>query len=331
MTKRLAANALTALGLLLSAAAGPAFAQTKLTFGTDWLAEGEQGGYWAVAMGFYKKHGLDVTIEMGGPQINGNAAVMAGLVDAQLSSGSSGALGMVQQSIPVVAVAAFFQKDPQVLISHPGMGADTLAEMTGKPIMISSGARTGYWLLLRAKFGFTDDQIRPYNFSMAPFLADKNLIQEGFVSSEPFQIERAGGVKPVVNLLADNSYSSWSTVVLVQSKMVADKPDIVKALVEASIEGWYSYMYGDPAPGDALIRATNKNMSQETIDNARKMMREYGIMDSGDSLKAGIGVMPEARWQEFLDVMAGAGLYKADLDVKKAFTNQFVGHAMPWA
>jgi len=323
MFRRLAAPAfaLMALGLL----ATPAAAQTKFTFGTDWLAEAEHGGFYqAVAMGFYKKHGLDVTIKMGGPQINGNAAIAAGIVDGQMSSGSFGALSMVQQDIPVVAVAAYFQKDPQVLISHPGQGSDTIAQMKGKPIMISAGARSGYWLFLRAKFGFTDDQMRPYNFSMAPFLADKTTIQQGFVSSEPYQIERAGGEKPVVNLLADSGYTSYSNVVLVQKKMVAEHPDVVKAFVEASTEGWYSYLYGDPTPGNALIRAANKDMTQETIDNALKVMKAYGIADSGDSLTTGLGTMTEARWQDFLNVMTSAGLYKPGLDVKQAFTTQFV-------
>jgi NitT/TauT family transport system substrate-binding protein len=322
MLRSLAAAAVALLMVVF-----PASAQTKFTFGTDWLAEAEHGGFYqALAMGFYKKHGLDVTIKMGGPQINGNAAIASGLVDAQMSSGSFGALTMVQQGIPVVAVGAFFQKDPQVLISHPGAGSDTIAQMKGKPIMISTGARTGYWLFLRAKFGFTDDQMRPYNFSMAPFLADKTAIQQGFVSSEPFQIERAGGVVPVVNLLADSGYSSYSNVVLMQSKMVAEKPEIVRAFVEASIEGWYSYMYGDPAPGNALIRAANKDMTQDTIDYSIKVMKAYGIVDSGDSLKTGIGTMTEARWQDFLDVMATSGLYAKTLDVKKAFTTQFVNN-----
>jgi NitT/TauT family transport system substrate-binding protein len=310
---------------LMLLAATPALAQTKFTFGTDWLAEAEHGGFYqALALGFYKKHGLDVTIKMGGPQINGNSAIATGIVDGQMSSGSFGALTMVQQDIPVVAVAAMFQKDPQVLISHPGQGSDTLAQMKGKPIMISTGARTGYWLFLKAKFGFTDDQIRPYNFSMAPFMADKTTIQQGFVSSEPYQIERAGGEKPIVNLLADNGYTSYSNVILVQSKMVAEHPDVVKAFVEASIEGWYSYMYGDPAPGNALIKAANHDMTQDTIDSSIKVMKQYGIVDSGDSLKDGIGTMNKARWQEFLDVMAGAGLYRKDLDVSKAFTTAFV-------
>lgn len=317
------------LGGLLAAPATLRFALgqalTKVTFGTDWLAEAEHGGFYqAVANGFYKKHGLDVTIKMGGPQINGNAAIAAGLVDFQMSSGSFGAISMLQQEIPAIAVAALFQKDPQVLISHPGQGHDTLAQMKGKPIMISAGARSGYWLFLQKKFGFTDDQIRPYNFSMAPFLADKSVIQQGFVSSEPYQIEKASGEKPVVNLLADSGYTSYSNVVLAQTQTVANRADVVKAFVEGSIEGWYSYIYGDPTPGNALILQANKDMKQDVIDNSIKVLKQYGIVDSGDSLTLGIGAMTAARWQDFYATMRDAGLYKPGLDVTKAFTTQFV-------
>jgi NitT/TauT family transport system substrate-binding protein len=305
--------------------AAPAIAQTKFTFGTDWLAEAEHGGFYeAVALGLYKKHGLDVTIRMGGPQVNPDQSIASGIVDAQMSSGSFGALFMVQQSIPVQAVAAYFQKDPQVLISHPGVGEDTLTEMKGKPIMISSAARTGYWLFLKARFGFTDEQIRPYNFSMAPFLADPHAIQQGFVSSEPYQIEKQSHQKPVVNLLADNGYSSYSNVVLMQTKMIHDHPDVVRNFIEASTEGWYDFMYGDAKPGIDAILAANPDMTRDTVLAAIATMKQYGIVDSGDSLTMGIGAMTDARWKAFFDVMSQAGLYPASLDYAKAFTTQFV-------
>ena len=306
-------------------AAWPAAAQTKVVFGTDWMAEAEHGGFYqALAMGFYKKHGLDVTIKMGGPQANPPQAVATGLVDFQMSSGSFSVLNMATQDIPVIAVASFFQKDPQVLISHAGAGLDTLAEMKGKPVMVSSAARNGYWLFLRAKFGFTDDQIRPYNFQMAPFLADKQAIQQGFVSAEPYQIERVTKERPVVNLLADNGYASYSNLVLTQSKMVKERPEVVRAFIEASIEGWYSYMNGDPAPGNALIMEANKDMTPDTIANSIKVMKEYGIVDSGDSLTLGIGAMTDARWKAFFDTMVTAGLYKPALDYHRAFDTSFV-------
>ena len=303
---------------------GPTTGPAKVTFGTDWLAEAEHGGFYqAVAAGLYRKHGLDVTIRMGGPQNNPPQQIAAGVVDFQLSSGSFAALSMAQQDIPVVAVAAFFQKDPQVLISHAGAGSDTLAAMKGKPIMISTASRTGYWLFLKAKFGFTDDQVRPYTFSLAPYLQDKTAIQQGFVSSEPFQIEKATGQKPVVNLLADNGYASYSNVILTQSKTVRDKPELVRAFIEASIEGWRDYM-NDPALGNALIRKDNPDMTQDVLDAAIKTMREYGIVDSGDSKTLGLGAMTDARWKSMFDTMAAAGLYKADLDYRRAFTLAFV-------
>lgn len=327
IAKRLLLAALLAAATALAQIplAQPAAAQTKITFGTDWLAQAEHGGYYqAVAKGFYKKRGLDVTIRMGGPGTNATQMVATGVTDIQMTSGSFGPLFMVQQDIPVIAVASFFQKDPQVLIAHPGAGFDTLASMKGKPVMISAAARAGYWLFLKAKFGFTDDQIKPYNFSMAPFLADKTAIQQGFVSSEPYVIEKTGNVKPVVHLLADNGYSSYSNLVLVTRKMAEEKADIVRAFIEASTEGWYDYIYGDPEPGNALIRAANKDMTQDTIDNSIKVMKAYGIVDSGDSLTLGVGAMTEARWKDFFDTMSAAGLYKPDLDWKKAFTLAFV-------
>jgi NitT/TauT family transport system substrate-binding protein len=250
--------------------------------------------------------------------------VAAGVTDFQVSSGSFGALNVVSQDIPVVAVAAYFQKDPQVLIAHPGAGHDTLAAMKGKPVMISAGARSGYWLFLKAKYGFSDTQIRPYNYSMAPFLADKAAIQQGFVSSEPYQIARLSGEMPVVHLLADSGFANYSTVILATRKTVTQRAEVVRAFVEASTEGWYSYLYGDPAPGDALIRQANKDMPQDVLDDARAVMKRYGIVDSGDSLALGIGAMTEARWRGFFETMAQAGLYKADLDWRRAFVLDFV-------
>ena len=313
-----------AMLLLAGMAQAQTPALTKVIFGTDWLAEAEHGGFYqAVAAGLYRQHGLDVTIRMGGPQNNPPQQIAAGVVDFQLSSGSFAALSMAQQDIPVVAVASFFQKDPQVLISHAGSGSDTLAAMKGKPIMISTAARNGYWLFLKAKFGFTDDQVRPYTFSLAPYLQDKAAIQQGFVSSEPYQIEKATGQKPVVHLLADHGFASYSNVILTQSKTVRDRPEVVRAFIEASIEGWRDYMK-DPTVGNALIRKDNPDMTQDVLDAAVKTMREYGIVDSGDSTTLGLGAMTDARWKSMFETMVAAGLYKADLDYRRAFTLAFV-------
>ena len=302
---------------------GPAGAQS-VTFGTDWKAEAEHGGYYqAIAAGIYKKHGLEVTLRQGGPSVNHAQLLAAEVLDFALASNSFGPLNFAQQNIPMLAVAALFQKDPSVLIAHPGQGNDSLAALKGKPIMISGDTRTGSWLFLKQKFGYTDDQIRPYNFSVAPFLADPKAVQQGYLSSEPYTIE-GQGVKPVVLLIADAGYASYGSVIQCSLKLAHDNPDLVQRFVNASIEGWYSYLYGDPSPGNALIKKDNPEMNDALIAYGVAKIKDYGIVDSDDSKKDGIGAMSDARWQDFYATMSKAGLYPAGMDYKKAYTLQFV-------
>ena len=302
---------------------GTAGAQS-VTFGTDWKAEAEHGGYYqAIAAGIYKKYGLEVNLRQGGPSVNHAQLLAAEVLDFALASNSFGPLNFAQQNIPMLAVAALFQKDPSVLIAHPGQGNDSLAALKGKPIMISGDTRTGSWLFLKQKFGYTDDQIRPYNFSVAPFLADPKAVQQGYLSSEPYTIEKEG-VNPVVMLIADSGYASYGSVIEVSVKTAQEKPDLVQRFVDASIEGWYSYLYGDPTPGNTLIKKDNPEMNDALIGYGMRKIKEYGIVDSGDAKVNGIGAMSEARWKEFYQTMSTAGLYPAGMDDKKAYTLQFV-------
>jgi NitT/TauT family transport system substrate-binding protein len=317
--------AVLALGAAAAVGAAPARALDQVTFGTDWQAEAEHGGYYqALATGIYAKDGLQVTLRQGGPQVNHTQLLAAGRLDFDEAPNSFTGLNFVQQSIPMVAVAAFFQKDPSVLIAHPGVGNDSLAALKGKPIMIGADTRVGYWLFLKAKFGYSDSQIRPYNFNMTPFLADKNAVQQGYLTSEPFLIEQQGHIKPEVFLLADNGYSSYGSLIETSQKLVDTKPDLVQRFVNASIEGWYSYLYGDPAPANKLIKADNPEQSDDLLNYARDMMKSRGVVDSGDSKQHGIGAMNDARWQDFFDVMSAEGLYPKNLDWKKAYTLHFV-------
>ena len=311
--------------VLVALAALPAatWAADKVTLGTDWKAEAEHGGYYqAIATGIYAKYGLEVELRQGGPQVNHAQLLAAGRLDFDETPNSFIPLNFVKENIPMVAVAAMFQKDPMVLIAHAGVG-NSLAALKGKPIMIGADTRVGVWLFLKAKFGFTDDQIRPYNFNIAPFMADQNAVQQGYVTSEPFLIEKAGG-KPQVFLVANEGYASYASVIQTSRKMVEQKPDLVQRFVNASIEGWYSYLYGDPSPGNALIKKDNPEQTDELLAYADKKIREYGIVDSGDSVKLGIGAMTDDRWKAFHAVMSEQGVYAANLDVKKAYTLQFV-------
>ena len=305
-------------------AAGTAQAMDKVIFQTNWRAEAEHGGFYqALATGIYKKYGIDATIRMGGPQQDPSAMLLAGKVDFIMANGLAG-LNYAKEKLPFIVIASAFQKDPQVLLSHASAGIKGFADMKGKPIMIGATARTSFWPFLRVKFGFTDDQIRPYTFNMAPFIADKKAIQQAFLTSEPYAIRKASGEMPVVHLLADAGYDNYQETINTSVRLVKEKPDLVQRFVNASIEGWYSYLNNDPAPANALIRKDNPDMSEDEIAYSIKAMKEHGIVDSGDSKKFGIGAMTDERWARFAKVMIQAGLYPADLDVKKAYTLQFV-------
>lgn len=297
----------------------------KLSFQTNWRAQAEHGGYYlAAANGIYKKYGIETEIRPGGPQQNPSQLLLGGRVDMSMST-SFEAIRFAQENIPFLCIASIFQKDPQVIISHPNQGNDTLAALKGKPILIGAEGRTAFWPFLRAKFGFTDEQIRPYTFNMAPFLADKNLSQQGFLSSEPFAIQKAG-VNPVVHLLADSGFEAYNTTINVSRKLVTEKKDLIQRFVTASLEGWAQYMKGgaEAAAANARILKDNPGLDQEKLDYAVKVMNERGIVQSGDALTLGIGAMTDARWERFYSSMRDVGVFPAGVDFKKAYSLDFV-------
>lgn len=302
----------------------PAAAADKVVFGLDWLAEAEYGGYYqAIAQGIYAKHGLDVTIRQGGPQVNQAQLLLAGRLDFTIAGNSFLALNFARENLPFVVVAAIFQKDPAVIIAHPGMGNDSFLALKGEPIMIGSDTRVGWWNFLKQKFGYTDDQIRPYAFSLAPFLADKKAIQQGYLGSEPFLVKQQGGFDPVVLLLSDAGFSGYGSLIATSAELVAKHPDLVQRFVDATAEGWRSYLESDPKPGDTLIKQANPDMTDALLDYGREALRSHGIVESGDALTYGIGAMTDERWKSFFDSMAQTGLYPSDMDYKRAYTLQF--------
>ena len=317
-------------GAALVAVTGTAQAQLELVYVTDWKAQAEHGGmYQAVAEGLYDKYGLDVTIRMGGPAIDVQQLMAAGAVDLGTGSNSFFPLNLLQAGADVQAVMAMFQKDPQILMTHPRDDVASIADMAGMPIMISTGSITSFWVWLDHQYGFTQDMIRPYTFNMAPFLVDETAIQQGYLSSEPF-LALSEGVDPEVYLIADTGYPSYSSLALVPTSLIEENPEAVEGFVNATIEGWYSYLYGDPTPGNELILADNPEMTLDKIEYGIEKMLEFGILDSGDALELGIGAMSDARWQEFFSLMVEAGIYDAGLDVTDAYTLDFVnqGHGM---
>jgi len=309
----------------LIALASPALALDKVTFGTNWLADPEAGGYYqAVVDGTYAKYGLDVTILPGGPQSNGGMLLVAGKIQFFMGGDMIGDFLSVEQDIPTIAVAADFQKDPQIFMSHPGVGLDKWTDLPKATAFVSNGALASFYAWMRLAWGFKDENVKPYNFNSAPFIADKNSIQQGYLTSEPFEVERQGGFKPNVFLLADQGYSTYATLIEARRDFVAEHPDVVQRFVDASAIGWYHYLYGDNAKANAAIKNDNPEITDEQIAFSVAKMKEYGVVDSGDTLKLGIGAMNDARVKDFFDKMVKVGIVKSGTDYKKAFTLQFV-------
>ncbi|WP_309630033.1 ABC transporter substrate-binding protein [Brevundimonas sp.] len=299
--------------------------RVRIRFATDWRAQAEHGGFYqALASGEYARRGLDVQIVQGGPGVNVPQLLASGAVEAGMGSNGFIVMNLAQEGVPVKAVAAIMQKDPQVLIAHPGQGIETIADLKGRPILLSDASVTAFWVWLKSKYGFTDDQVRKYTFNSAPFLADKRVAQQGYVTSEPYTIEKAAGFKPNVFLLADEGYPGYATMILVPDSLIAKNPAAVKAFVEATAQGWKDYLNGDPSAADALIRKDNPEMTQDVLDQARGKLKSYGIVESGDAMTGGIGAMTDVRWAQFFEMASSQGVYPKTLDYKKAYTLQFV-------
>jgi len=313
-----------ALAAVPGARVGLAQSLDRVSFQTNWRAQAEHGGYYqAVAAGIYRRHGLEVDLRAGGPLQNPAQLLLAGRVDFIMSSGFQ-ALSYVREDIPFLTIGAIMQKDPAILMTHEGNGINSFEDMRGRPILVGAGGRVTYWPFLRARFGFTDEQVRPYTFNIQPWLADRMAIQQGFLSSEPFSAI-AAGVRPKAFLIADAGYENYQTTIDVSQRMVNDRPDVVQRFVNATMEGWSQYMRGENvAAANAMIIRDNPEMDQPRIDYAVRVMNEQGIVLSGDALQLGVGAMTDARWQSFYNSTRDVGLNPANLDFKKAYDLRFI-------
>ena len=308
-----------------------AIAQEKVTFATNWKAQAGHGGFYqAVADGTYKKLGLDVEIQMGGPQVNNRPLLAAGKIDFLMAGNLLLSFDNVKNGVPTVVVGAIFQKDPQVIIAHPGQGYDTWADLKKAPAaFISKDGQFSFWQWMKADHGFKDEQLKPYTFNSGPFLADKKSVQQGYGISEPISIKKAAGFDPVVHLLADQGFSTYSTTIETRWDLVRTKPETVRKFVEGSIIGWNNYLYGDRKAANEMIKKANPEATDELIEASVGLMKKMGIVDSGEALTNGIGAMSAARIKDFHDKMVKAGLYKAgEVDLTKVATTQFVNRKL---
>ena len=301
-------------------------APEKVSYLTNWRAQAEHGGFYlAVANGIYRKHGIECDLRQGGPSLNISQLLLSGRVDMVMSN-SFEAFTYVREQAPFFTIAAIFQKDPQVLIGHPGSGFTSFDKLKGRTLLISNGGRVTYWPYLRKKYGLSDAQVRPYNFNMAPFLADPNSVQQGFLSSEPYSIQQALGKAPDVMLIADAGFSAYQTTIAISRKVAGEKKELIQRFVDASLEGWAQYLKGGPAieAANALIKQANPEQTDDRIAYAIKVLNERGIVMSGEALTGGIGAMSDARWQGFYDSMGDVDVLAKGLRVGDAYTLEFV-------
>jgi NitT/TauT family transport system substrate-binding protein len=313
---------------LLSTAA---LAADKVVFATNWKAQAAHGGFYqALADGTYAKAGLDVEIRPGGPQVNNRPLLPAGKIDFLMTGNLLHSFDNVKNGVPVITVASLFQKDPQALFAHPGQGVKNFDDLKKLPVVfIAKDAQFSWWAWLKADYGFKDEQLRPYNYNLGPFLANPRSAQQGYAVEEPISIEKQGGFKPVTFLLADHGYSTYSTTIEARMETVQKRPDLVKRFVDASIIGWVNYLYGDRRKADALIRQDNPEMTDAMIAQSVQLMKDLGVVDSGDSLTLGIGAMKPERVKDFYEKMVRAGLYKpGEVDLNKVITLQFVNQGV---
>jgi NitT/TauT family transport system substrate-binding protein len=314
-----------AVASVLCASAGAQPALEKVSFGTNWVAEAEHGGhYQALVDGTYRKYGLDVTIVPGGPNVNNRLLLPVGKLDFFMSANTLQSFDAVEQNIPTLAVAAMFQKDPQVLIAHPDQGIEKFEDLKKLTLFISREGLASYFQWLKADFGFSEAQVKPYTSNAQPFLADKRSAMQGYVTSEPYAIEKQAGFRPKVFLLADQGFNSYSTLIETRRDLVEKRPDLVQRFVDASIIGWANYLYGDSKAANALIKRQNPEMTDELLAYSIAKMKEYGIVMSGDTATLGIGAMTDARMRSFFDKMVRAGVIKASLPLERSYTLQFV-------
>ena len=316
--KGFAAAGALALGATMGMAEGK-----KVVFGTNWLPQAEHGGFYqSVADGTYAACGLDVEIVSGGPQVNNRALLLAGRIDFHMGGDMLQAFNAVKEGIPVVAVAAIFQKHPQVILTHPGEAAswEDLKDLT---LLIGDNGFASYYQWMMAEYGFTAEQRQPYTFNPAPFIADKRKGMQGYLSSEPYAVEKEAGFKPNVYLIADAGYSSYATTIETMADTIATSPEVVQCFVDGSVTGWYNYLYGDGTAADERIKAENPDITQDKIEFAKDMMRKNGIVDSGSALEMGIGSMTDQVIGDFYQKMVDAGVVDDGLDWKSSYTLDF--------
>jgi NitT/TauT family transport system substrate-binding protein len=246
----------------------------KVTLQLDWVAEPEHGGFYqALAKGYFKEAGLDVTILEGGQ----NAFVMQKLATGKVDIGqadSTNTLIAIAQGLPVIQIGAVFQNDPSVLMLHADNPVKRFEDLDGKTIM----ARPEWAFLLYLKYKYhINFNLIPQEFSVANFIADKNFIQQGYYTAEPYYIVKGGAKYPKFLFAWDAGFDAY-TAIVANRPWAERNPDKLRAFMAAYIRGEKDYIEGDPTPAHDIMKRLNKNDTDDFLAFCRKMMIDGGLV-----------------------------------------------------
>ncbi|PQO24107.1 nitrate ABC transporter substrate-binding protein [Rhodobacteraceae bacterium WD3A24] len=322
-------NRIIPTAIAMTMVAGAASAQDEVRFGTNWLAQGGHGGFYqALADGTYAEYGLDVEIVEGGPQMNNRPMLPAGRLDFLMAGNLLLSFDNVRNDIPTTVVAAFFQRDPQALMSHAGVYED-FADLANAPtVLLSRDGQFSFWQWLVDEHGFRDEQLRPYGFNIAQFLQDEEIVQQAYATAEPLYAA-AEGAEVDTYLLAEQGWNTYATTIETRTELVENDPDLVQRFVDASIIGWYNFLYGDRSAAYDLIMEENPEQSVEKLDAEVAQMMDLGIVDSGDAREHGIGALDLDRVAAFHDLAVNSGIIEEGaLDPGAVATDQFVNNGV---
>ncbi|MFS2222810.1 ABC transporter substrate-binding protein [Pantoea sp. B65] len=322
--KNMRTPAYTLLTLWLIGAPTASMAEEKFTFLTNWYAQAEHGGFYeAQAKGLYQDAGLDVTIKMGGPQVNVMQLMAAGQADCTLGDNGQ-ALETWQAGVHAMTVATVFQHSPTVFISHDKI--DKPQELKDKTFLLATEAYTSFWPWAKSELGFGNTKVRPYTFSVQPFLADNNLVQQGYVTSEPFSVAKGG--KPFyVYPLSDWGYPPYGNSIICMADSVKKRPAAIAAFVKASMQGWKAYLQ-DPTAGNQLIQKDNPKMGADQIEFGIAQMKKYQLVTGGDAQTGGIGIITEPRLKKTWDMLVKNKLIDADkVPFEQTYTLEMIKNA----
>ena len=302
------------------------YANDKIIFATNWVAQPEHGGFYqALVDDEYSKCGLDVEIIQGGPNSNNRAKLITKKIDLYMGGNLIQLINARSENIPIKMVASFFQKDPQIIISHPeGNLKNWESVKDADPIFISDLGLVTFYKWMEKEYGFESSKRRPYLFNPSPFLANVNSAQQGYLTSEPYVIKRELGIEPNIFLLAEHGFDTYATTIEALDDTITNRQGDIQCFIDASKIGWKKYLYGDSSKANELIKKENPDMTDEKMNYSINKLKQYGIVDSGDALKNGIGYFSPKRIQAFYTKMLEYDVVKELENIDDIFTQKFI-------